>query len=336
MQATRRRPAQSPAQRRQPPRPTSRRQAAPIRRRRIRKWPWAVAVFAVILLWIPTIAWVGGAFASNGAEPAASDDALEKVLEGGAEAVDGVTEQGDELTDLAESHNLAWRDEDFAVDPYNQAEWNFESNGRKVVYLTIDDGPSENTQAVLDILDKYHCKATFFVTGIEPDYAYQIAEEYRRGHTVGLHTYSHDYAQVYASIDSYFWDLEQIGEVVRQQIGYVPCFIRFPGGSSNAISANYTPGIMSALVDKVQAEGYQYYDWNASCGDGDVHTADELYAYACEFDDQENVVLLCHDSATKQATVEALPRIIEHYQALGYTFEAIDRTTMVPHHGVNN
>ena len=151
-----------------------------------------------------------------------------------------------------------------------------------------------------------------------------------------MHTYSHDYAQVYASQSDYYADLDAIGQVVKEQIGYVPCFIRFPGGSSNAISASYTPGIMSALVNGVQAEGYQYYDWNASSGDGSVHTADELYAYACEYDTYDNVVLLCHDSSTKQTTVEALPRIIEHYQSLGYTFEAIDRTTMVPHHGVSN
>jgi peptidoglycan/xylan/chitin deacetylase (PgdA/CDA1 family) len=235
-----------------------------------------------------------------------------------------------------EQEDLAWRDEDFAVDPNRETEWSYEPNGRKVVYLTIDDGPSENTQAVLDILDKYNCKATFFVTGINTDYAYQIKEEYRRGHTVGLHTYSHDYAQVYASRDAYFSDLDAIGNLVREQIGFVPCFIRFPGGSSNGVSADYSVGIMSALVNDVQAAGYQYYDWNASSGDGSDHTADELYSYACEYDDLDNVVLLCHDSATKQTTVEALPRIIEHYQGLGYTFEAIDRTTIVPHHGVNN
>ena len=252
------------------------------------------------------------------------------------EAADSMMHLGQQAAAIAEEALLAWRDVDFAVDPNRETEWNYEPNGRKVVYLTIDDGPSENTQAVLDILDAYNCKATFFVTGISPDYAYQIHEEYRRGHTIGMHTYSHDYAQVYASQAAYFADLDQIAQVVREQIGYVPCFIRFPGGSSNAISATYTRGIMSALVGAVEAEGYQYYDWNASTGDGSDHTADELFAYACEFDDLENVVLLCHDSATKQTTVEALPRIIEHYQDLGYTFEAIDRTTIVPHHGVNN
>lgn len=235
--------------------------------------------------------------------------------------------------------DLSWRDKDFAVDP-SRTDWSFSDNGRKVVYLTIDDGPSENTQAVLDILDKYGCKATFFVVGHDPDYYHMIKEAYDRGHTIGLHTMSHDYAIVYSSIGAYFDDLDQIGQVVQDQIGYVPCFIRFPGGSSNGISAQYSQGIMTQLVEDVQARGYQYYDWNISTGDGSDHTADELYEYATEpnasGEYDTNIVMLCHDSATKQTTVEALPRIIEFYQGMGYSFEAIDRSTWVCHHGVAN
>ena len=321
-----------------------------------------VAVAVVIALWIPVVGWFMNpssnapeaqqAEQSATVESQAADEQAateEAASEGESEAATesenesaSADENKPEATKSESSQatapaaDLAWRDEDFAVDPAKQTEWNYEPNGRKVVYLTIDDGPSENTQAVLDILDRYNCKATFFVTGICPDYAHMIKEEYRRGHTVGMHTYSHDYAYVYSSQDAYFADLNQIAEVVREQIGYVPCFVRFPGGSSNGISADYCTGIMSALVNELPAAGYQYYDWNASTGDGSEHTADELYGYACEFDELENVVLLCHDSSTKQTTVEALPRIIEHYQDLGYTFEAIDRSSMVPHHGVSN
>lgn len=230
---------------------------------------------------------------------------------------------------------LAARDASFAVDPNNTA-WNFEQSDRKVVYLTLDDGPSENTQAILDILDRYNCKATFFVVGHNSDYFPQIAEAYRRGHTIGMHTFTHDYEWVYSSDDAYFQDLEQICDVVKEQIGYVPCFIRFPGGSSNDISANYNEGIMSRLAEEVQARGFQYFDWSRSFGDGDDHTAEELIGYACEPTDDTNIVMLCHDSGTKQTTVEALPAIIEHYQGLGYTFEALSRDSWVPHHEIAN
>ena len=210
-----------------------------------------------------------------------------------------------------------------------------EQSDEKIVYLTLDDGPSDNTQAVLDILDKYHAKATFFVTGEMPEYKDMIKVAYDKGHTIGMHTYSHAYEKVYASVDAYFQDLDQIGQMVKEEIGYVPCFIRFPGGSSNTVSKKYTPGIMSTLVQEVQNRGYQYYDWNGSSGDGAVRTTEELVAQATSFD-SNNIILLCHDAHGKQTTVEALPQIIEHYQSLGYTFKALDRDSFVAHHGVNN
>ncbi len=261
----------------------------------------------------------------------------EPLAEEQAEAVPDSSQEpsSSESQDPKGGEDLSWRDADFAVDP-NRTDWNENGVDRKVVYLTIDDGPSENTQAVLDILDRYGCKATFFVVGHNPEYYDLIGEAYRRGHTIGLHTFSHDYETVYSSVDAYYADLDAIGQVVKEQIGYVPCFIRFPGGSSNEVSANYSVGIMSVLVDSVREQGYQYFDWNMSTGDGAEHTADEIVGYATQPTEYQNIVLLCHDSATKQSTVEALPRIIEHYQALGYSFEAIDRSTIVTHHGVNN
>ncbi|MDD3403197.1 MAG: polysaccharide deacetylase [Hespellia sp.] len=222
----------------------------------------------------------------------------------------------------------------FAVDP-NVPAGSDKANEEKTVYMTFDDGPSYNTQAVLDILDKYDAKATFFVTGINPDYFDMIKTAYDKGHTIGLHTYSHDYANVYASQDAYFSDLDQIGQVVKDQIGYVPCFIRFPGGSSNTISANYTQGIMTALSQEVQARGYQYYDWNISCGDGGDNPADVLRDQAISVD-YSNIVLLMHDANNKETTVQALPEIIEHYKNLGYQFKAIDRDTFDAHHGIGN
>ena len=226
---------------------------------------------------------------------------------------------------------------EFAVDP-TRSDWETTTPEQPTVYLTFDDGPSENTEPVLEILDRYGVQATFFVTGINPDYFPMIAECHTRGHTIGLHTYSHDYATVYASRDAYWSDLNAIGEVVRKQIGYVPCFIRFPGGSSNTISADYTSGIMSVLSTEVRDAGYQYFDWDASCGDGAVHTADELLA-ATQADTSygyQSIVFLMHDGAGKETTVDALPSIIEYFQQQGYAFAAIDRHTPPAHHGIGN
>lgn len=223
---------------------------------------------------------------------------------------------------------------DFAAQP-GKPVGTTEQSEEKVVYLTLDDGPSENTQKVLDILDQYNCKATFFVTGEMPEYKDMIKVAYDKGHTIGLHTYSHTYSKVYASVDAYFEDLDQIGQMVKDEIGYVPCFIRFPGGSSNTVSAKYTSGIMSELVKEVQERGYQYYDWNASSGDGATKTTQELIQQATSYH-SNNLILLCHDAQAKDTTVEALPSIIEYYQSQGYVFKALDRDSFVAHHSVNN
>lgn len=231
------------------------------------------------------------------------------------------------------SEDLRWRDTDFTVDPARTT-WNTKDNGRKVVYLTIDDGPSELTQQYLDLFDQYNCKVTFFVTGHDPNYYDLIHEAYKRGHTIGLHSMTHDYETIYKSEEAFYKDLDEVGQVVKQQIGYVPCFIRFPGGSSNTISNDYSKGLMSKLTTGVQQKGYQYYDWNAAIGDGADLTTQQLIETTKGEDLSPNIILLAHDSATKQTTLEALPKIIEYYQNLGYTFEALDRDTMVCHHTV--
>lgn len=227
---------------------------------------------------------------------------------------------------------------DLALDPNRQTDWLDHSNGEKTLYLTFDDGPSANTEKVLDILDKYGAKATFFVTGHEPEYRPMIAEAYRRGNTIGMHSYTHDYATIYQSEDAFFDDLSQVADVVKEQIGYVPYLTRFPGGVSNTVSESYCPGIMTALASDLQAKGYQYYDWNVSSSDasGNHVPVDTIVQSSCAYGSFTNVILLCHDSGAKTTTVEALPQIIEYYQSQGFVCKAIDRSTVVVHHHINN
>lgn len=214
---------------------------------------------------------------------------------------------------------------------------NVPANGDKIVYLTFDDGPSANTQKILAILDKYDAKATFFVTGNGQNYNYLIRTAYHNGHTIGLHTYTHNYAKVYASTDSYFNDLNQIGQMVNKQIGFVPHYIRFPGGSSNGVSKKYCSGIMSTLVKEVQNRGYQYYDWNVSSSDASGNNvAVSTIVSSSTSSNANNIMILMHDTQAKSTTVQALPQIIEYYQARGYIFKGIDDSSFTPHHHVNN
>lgn len=229
------------------------------------------------------------------------------------------------------------RQADLQLDPSKQTDWHYKTDGTKTVYLTFDDGPSQNTQKVLDILDQYGAKATFFVTGHEPQYRSSIKDAYDRGNTIGMHTFTHDYATVYASEDAYFNDLDQVAQVVKDQIGYVPFLVRFPGGASNTVSANYSQGIMTKLSEDVPARGYQFYDWNVSSGDaaGNNIPVDTIVSSSC-VEGYTNIMLLFHDSGAKGTTVEALPQILQFYKDRGYSFKAITRESFVCHHKVNN
>lgn len=206
----------------------------------------------------------------------------------------------------------------------------------KVVYLTFDDGPSRHTPEVLEILEKYDCKASFFITGMNPNYRKYIKIAHDQGHTIGLHTYSHNYSQVYSSVDVYFDDLNKIGQLAKDYIGYVPKYIRFPGGSSNTISRKYTPKIMTKITKMVENQGYSYYDWNAENGDGYSKMSKSEMIRRATMSKEKKIMILMHDANGKQNTVDILPTVIEHYQKQGYTFKAIDDSSIVPHQHVNN
>ena len=119
----------------------------------------------------------------------------------------------------------------------------------KTIYLTFDDGPGPYTGKLLDILDEYGVKATFFVTNQFPTYQKYIKEAYNRGHSIGIHTYSHDF-KIYSSVESYFNDLNKMSDVIKKQTGIESKIVRFPGGSSNTVSKKYKIGIMKTLANE--------------------------------------------------------------------------------------
>ena len=209
-------------------------------------------------------------------------------------------------------------------------------SNEKVVYLTFDDGPSENTKKIMDILAKYDAKATFFVTGRNQDYNYLIKDAYNAGHTIALHTYSHEYSTVYASVDAYFDDLNKVGQMVKKEIGFVPHYIRFPGGSSNTISKQYCSRIMSVLTKAVSDQGYKYFDWNVSSGDaGGTTSTSEVYNNVISGIQSHDIsVVLQHD--IKLFSVNAVEDIIVWGLANGYTFLPLTESSPAIHHGVNN
>lgn len=210
------------------------------------------------------------------------------------------------------------------------------SSGNKVVYLTFDDGPGAHTQQLLDILDKYNVKVTFFVTNVNSGYENMIAKEAAAGHTVAIHSASHDYKKIYSSVDAYFADLNEMSDIIYAQTGQCPKLIRFPGGSSNTVSLKYCSGIMTTLTKAVTDQGYKYFDWNVSSGDaGGTTSTEEVYQNVVNGMKSHNVsVVLQHD--IKGFSVNAVERIIQWGLANGYTFLPLTTSTEDVHHGVNN
>lgn len=207
-----------------------------------------------------------------------------------------------------------------------------------MIYLTFDDGPSNVTGAMLDVLKRKGVKATFFVINHSSDLDYLIKREHDEGHTVALHSYSHQYNLVYRSVDDYFKDLQAINEKVKNITGKESKIIRFPGGGSNTISKNYSRGIMSVLTNEVLARGYHYFDWNVDCGDaGGARNKDQVYSNVVNnlSHNKTNIVLM-HDFQNNYKTLEALDAIIDYGIANGYTFAAIDMNTPLVRHGVHN
>lgn len=204
-----------------------------------------------------------------------------------------------------------------------------------VAYLTFDDGPSINTEEILDILDYYNVKATFFVI-----YHKDMADKYKaivdRGHTIALHTYSHDYAKIYRSEKAFFNDLNRIDSYVYSVTGVHSKIIRFPGGSSNTVSRHYSQDIMDKLKKSVPARGYVYHDWNVDSEDAAHNNLDPdklVENVKKNLTKYRKPDILMHDSgAGKRTTVEALPEMIEYIYAQGYKMEGLQLDSYAVHH----
>lgn len=205
-----------------------------------------------------------------------------------------------------------------------------------IIYLTFDDGPkSGTTNVILDILKEEGVKATFFVTNGGPDDL--IKRMHDEGHTVALHTATHDYANVYASVDSYFNDLYSVQSRVKRITGVESKIIRFPGGSSNTVSRKYSQGIMTTLTGEVLRRGFKYYDWNLSSGDASGGNISSEYVKNNVINNLKknrvNMVLL-HD--IKVVTRDAIRDIIRYGKDNGYSFERITMDTSMITQRVNN
>ncbi len=202
----------------------------------------------------------------------------------------------------------------------------------KTVYLTFDDGPSSLTGPLLDVLDHYKVKATFFVVGVnDKNETRDLQEIVRRGHAIGVHSWSHNYRQIYASSDAFFADYDRIHQAILDATGVDTKICRFAGGSVNG----YDRKVRAAIFKELKRRGDVYFDWNASGGDaGGATTSDAICRNALKGVHAHRVsVVLFHNTAAKEATLRQIPKFISTLQGEGYRFDvlspSIDNTSFI-------
>ncbi len=198
-----------------------------------------------------------------------------------------------------------------------------DKNDKKVVYLTFDDGPSARTAEILDILDEYNIKATFFIVCSDKESNKELLKRaHDSGHTIGVHSACHEYKTIYKSVDNFLSDFEVCFNYIKDITGESPSLFRFPGGSIN----NFNKKIAHEIIDEMTRRGFKYFDWNV-CSDDATRSYNEESIYnkvvnGCK--GRSSSVVLMHDSATKKETVAALKRIIPDLLEQGYVFEKLD------------
>ncbi len=203
----------------------------------------------------------------------------------------------------------------------------FAEDKEGTIYLTFDDGPSDRTPEVLDILDNYGIKATFFFCGGTDEESQRLMKLVAdKGHGIAVHSVSHDYKKIYADVESYLADFYETYTAIYEATGIQPRIFRFPGGSIN----NYNRFTYMQIIAEMTRRGFVYYDWNVS-GEDAVKGAnwESVYNNIMKYipsDGTGRAIVLLHDAQDKHHTVEVLPRVIEELIADGYTFDKLDDT----------
>lgn len=208
------------------------------------------------------------------------------------------------------------------------------SNKNKVIYLTFDDGPGQYTQKVLNTLNKYGVKATFFVTHQFSSYVPLIKKEHEAGHSVAVHSYTHEW-NVYKSVDAYVKDFNKMNADIEKYTGSKSKLFRFPGGSSNTISRKYAKGVVKAIASKMTSDGYVYFDWDVDSGDAAGASRSKIYSNVVNGVARcKQCVVLMHD--IKPNTVNELDNILKTLTSKGYKFGTLNTSSPTAHQKIVN
>lgn len=206
-----------------------------------------------------------------------------------------------------------------------------EGTGKKV-YLTFDDGPSKETEKILDILKKRQVKATFFSIGRDDAFSKKMYQRIvNEGHTLGMHSYSHQYKEIYQSMETFQADYEKISNCLTAATGIKPLYYRFPGGSTEVDGKL----AMTDLDNYFNAQGASYFDWNviaANSTTDDVSVNKMVESVMKGVALYDTSIVLLYDSADRTMTAKSLDKILERLINDGYEILPIDENTIPIHH----
>ena len=201
------------------------------------------------------------------------------------------------------------------------------SSPDNTAYLTFDDGPSGNTDIILQTLQEENVKATFFVVGTDDaDNLARMRRIVQEGHTIGMHSYSHSYKKIYASVEAFLKDMYQVFNLIKDTTGVTPTCFRFPGGSINSFNKAVYKDIKAEMIRR----GFVPYDWNVSSGDASTtkYTPEQLTGHVLNgIGSKSRIIVLMHDSSSKENTAQAVRQIIIGIREKGFIFAPLDYQT---------
>lgn len=203
----------------------------------------------------------------------------------------------------------------------------------RIAYLTFDDGPSENTEAILKVLKDNDIKATFFIVPDEgEDCARRLRAIAAEGHTIGIHSFTHNYLTIYADEKAFLDDFAKAYDIVVTVTNKRPWLYRFPGGSVN----QYNRSCRDQIRDILGERGFVYYDWNVDSNDWRGLSVDELCGnVVTDASRFVNPTILMHDTDTRDNTVAAIDKIIKDLKEKGYKFAPLTQQVEPIQYGVN-
>ena len=212
-------------------------------------------------------------------------------------------------------------------DFYAPQTYSANSAPNKTAYLTFDDGPSGNTDIILQTLQEENVKATFFVVGTDnADNLARMRRIVQEGHTIGMHSYSHSYKKIYASVEAFLKDMYQVFNLIKDTTGVTPTCFRFPGGSINS----YNKAVYKDIKAEMIRRGFVPYDWNVSSGDASTtkYTPEQLTGHVLNgIGSKSRIIVLMHDSSSKENTAQAVRQIIIGIREKGFIFAPLDYQT---------